>query len=487
MDALPSHHLMPLADAGARLSLLAERVAWELSTLAYPARDWVRPRGDDVRDVVVVGGGQCGLALSFALRRARVTKTEVLDAGAPAGIWLRFARMHTLRTPKHVTGPELGIPSLSVRAWFEARYGEPAWAALMKIPRATWQAYLDWLQGVLELPVTPGWRVSAVAPEADDLLSVMAEREDGTRARWLARHVVLATGVDGAGEWRVPDIVTRSLPADRHAHTAQPIDFAALAGRRVAVLGAGASAFDNAAMALEHGAARVDLLARRAALPAVNPYRWMEFFGFLHHFADLPDAQKWRFMRTIFGMNQPPPQETFSRCAAHAAFHLHLGAPVRTLRMEGDAIAIDTPHGTIAADFLIVGTGLVVEPALRPELAAAAPFIARWRDRYAPPVGDEDAALGAFPYLTGDFAFTERVAGQAPWLSRLRSSSFAAMVSTASSGGISTLRPSVDRIARGITRDLFLDQAEADHAALVAYDERELTDLRLASEGTRPW
>ncbi|MBX9596103.1 MAG: hypothetical protein K2X46_17190, partial [Roseomonas sp.] len=163
MDALPSHHLMPLADAGARLALLAERVAWELSTLAYPARDWVRPRGDDVRDVVVVGGGQCGLALSFALRRARVTKTEVIDAGAPAGIWLRFARMHTLRTPKHVTGPELGIPSLSVRAWFEARHGEPAWAALAKIPRATWQAYLDWLQGVLALPVTPGWRVGAVA------------------------------------------------------------------------------------------------------------------------------------------------------------------------------------------------------------------------------------------------------------------------------------------------------------------------------------
>jgi hypothetical protein len=42
-------------------------------------------------------------------------------------------------------------------------------------------------------------------------------------------------------------------------------------------------------------------------------------------------------------------------------------------------------------------------------------------------------------------------------------------------------------MVRGIARDLFLEQAEADHAALVAYDERELVDLSLASERGRPW
>ena len=487
MDALPPDRLLPLPDAEARLALLAERVAWELATLAYPARDWVRPAGGGVRDVVVVGGGQCGLTTAFALRRARIGDVALLDEGAPSGIWTRFARMHTLRTPKHVTGPELGIPALSARAWFEARHGENAWASLAKIPRETWQEYLGWLERVLALPVRHGWRVTSVMPESDRLLAVDAEQADGTRQRLLARHVVLATGVDGNGAWQVPRMIAQALPPARFAHTAETIDFPRLAGKRVAVLGAGASAFDNAAMALEHGAARVDLLARRPVLPAVNPYRWMEFAGFLNHFADLPDALKWRFMRTIFGMNQPPPQETFSRCAAHPAFHLSLGAPLVSLGMEGEAVRLVTPLGVVMADFLIVGTGLVVEPALRPELAAVEPAIARWRDRFVPPVGEEDAALGAFPYLTGDFAFTERVAGAAPWLSRLRASSFAAMVSTASSGGISTLRPTVDRMVRGIARDLFLEQAEADHAALVAYDERELVDLSLASERGRPW
>ena len=487
MDALPPNRLLPLPDAEARLAHLAERVAWDLATLAYPARDWVRPAGEGVRDVVVVGGGQCGLTTTFALRRARIGNVELLDAGAPSGIWTRFARMHTLRTPKHVTGPELGIPSISARAWFEARHGQAAWAALTKIPREIWQDYLGWLERVLALPVRHGWRVTSVTPDSDTLLAVEAERDDGTRQRLLARHVVLATGVDGNGAWQVPRMIARALPGARFAHTAEAIDFSRLSGRRVAVLGAGASAFDNAAMALEHGAARVDLLARRAVLPSVNPYRWMEFSGFLNHFADLPDAMKWRFMRTIFGMNQPPPQETFSRCAAFRGFHLLLGAPVISVGMAGDAVRLETPQGVVTADFLIVGTGLVVEPALRPELAAVEPAIARWRDRFVPPAGEEDAGLGAFPYLAGDFAFTERVPGAAPWLSRLRASSFAAMVSTASSGGISTLRPTVDRMVRGIARDLFLEQAEADHAALVAYDERELVDLSLASGRETSW
>ncbi|NKC30518.1 FAD-dependent oxidoreductase [Falsiroseomonas selenitidurans] len=478
MDALPP------PDA---LTGLERRVAWELETLAYPARPWVRklahPDGP-VLDVLVVGGGQCGLATAFALQRARIDNIAVLEAAAPgqAGVWTNFARMHTLRTPKHVTGPELGVPSLSVRAWYEARFGAAAWSALHKIGREDWHDYLAWLQRVLALPVRHGWRVTGIAPEGEGLLAVQAEAADGARQRLLARQVVLATGLDGNGGWQVPAMIAAALPASHYAHTAQAIDFARLAGKRVAVLGAGASAFDNAAMALEAGAARVDLLARRPVLPAVNPNRWMEFFGFLHHFTDLPDPQKWRFMQTLFALNQPPPQETFSRCAAQDRFFLHLGAPLDGVAMQGDMVALHTPRAVLAADFLIVGTGLVVDLALRPELAAVAPHVALWRDRFAPAA--QDAGLGAYPYLTDSFAFTERRPGAAPWLARLRSSSFAAMPSTASSAGISTLRPTVERIVRGIARDLFRDQAEADHAALLAYGEKELVDTTLASDRT---
>ena len=66
-----------------------------------------------------------------------------------------------------------------------------------------------------------------------------------------ARRVVLATGIEGSGQWDVPASIRDGLPRRLWAHTREDIDFGALAGKRVAVLGAGASAFDNAATALD--------------------------------------------------------------------------------------------------------------------------------------------------------------------------------------------------------------------------------------------
>jgi cation diffusion facilitator CzcD-associated flavoprotein CzcO len=485
MDSLPQTGVPPLPDAAARLAALEARARWELETLSYPARPWVRPLARDeghVHDVAIVGAGQHGISTAFALRRSAVRDVVVLDA-APlggAGIWRRFARMHTLRTPKHVTGPELGFPALSVRAWYEARFGEAAWASLAKIGREAWHDYLRWLAAQLGQEVAHGWRVTRLSPLDGQVLALETEDAAGERRRVLARHVVLATGMDGVGCWAVPEIVSRALPRDRYAHTAEPIDFAALAGRRVAVVGAGASAFDNAATALEAGVARVDLLARRPALPRVNPNRWIEFAGFLDHYADLPDALKWRYMHTLFTLNQPPPQETWDRCAAFPQFHVHLGAPLQQVAMEDGAIRIETPAAAFTADFLVLGTGLAVDLARRPELAELAPHAALWRDVFTPPPEEAHPTIGGFPYLSPACAFTPRSEAGA-WIRRVRSISFGSLVSTVSSAGISMLRPTVERLARGIARDLFLEQAAEDHARLLAYDERELVSTTLAS------
>ena len=58
---------------------------------------------------------------------------------------------------------------------------------------------------------------------------------------------------------------TFSIPGDVALIGYDDIDFAALRGKVVGVLGAGASALDNAAVALEHGASRVHLFCRRPA------------------------------------------------------------------------------------------------------------------------------------------------------------------------------------------------------------------------------
>ncbi|MCQ8277579.1 NAD(P)/FAD-dependent oxidoreductase [Acetobacteraceae bacterium KSS8] len=464
---------------------LDARVRRDLSLIDYPSRAWVPPRthaGEAVLDVAIVGGGQGGLATAFGLRREKIDNIAVFDRNPDglAGPWVTFARMLTLRTPKHVTGPDLGIPSLSPRAWFEARHGSDAWEALDKISRQDWQEYLNWFRRVLTLPVRSGITVSAIepVPTADGhLLRLTLDSATGTETR-LARKVVLATGIDGSGAWHVPRFIRDAVPADRWAHTSGEIEFGRLHGARIGVLGAGASAFDNAATALEAGAATVTLCLRRPELPRVNPYRWMENAGFLGHFASLPDLDRWRFMKRIFDLNQPPPQDTFWRCRRHAGFSLRTGCPWLGARMERDEIVVDTPDGALRFDFLIVGTGFQVDLSLRPELANFATNIALWRDRFTPPAAEQNALLGSHPYLGAGFEFLERDPGQTPALRHIHNFTFGATPSMGLSGAsISGMRYGVARLVGGLSRALFLDDARAHLQSLLDYDTPELVSL----------
>lgn len=472
---------------------LARRSRYELECLGYPARPWVEPMtfgGEHVHDVIIVGGGQSGVAIAFGLMRERVTDVLVLDR-SPAGRegpWSTFARMRTLRTPKAVVGPDLGIPSLSARAWYEAKFGAPAWDGLDKIPRHHWQDYLLWLRQTIGIAVRNDTEVFDIEPLTADLLAVhLRDVKDGrTLPRLLARKVVLATGIEGGGRWHVPRQVSEALPRQCYAHTAEQIDFSAQSGKRIAVLGAGASAFDNAAVALEHGAASVDLLVRRPQIPAINPNRWIEFAGFLRHFGDLGDDMKWRFMSTLFRMNQPPPQDTFDRCAQFANFRIHLAAPPSAIEHDGRQIVLTTPKGKIAADFLIVGTGLAIDLDIRPELRRVAHAIARWKDRYTPPAAERNDALAQYPYLSTSFQFTERQPGSAPYLRHIYCYTFAAMPSLANSAGISQLKFGVSRVVSGITRDLFVSDAESHLARLRDYKEPELVRATLPNDTAKP-
>jgi cation diffusion facilitator CzcD-associated flavoprotein CzcO len=466
------------------LTDLETRVHADLACLDYPAHPWVPARqhdGQPVLDVLIIGAGQGGLATAFALIREKITNILVVDRAARGeeGVWTTFVRMITLRTPKHVCGPDLGIGSLTPRAWYEARFGEAAWQGLGKIPRERWQDYLNWYRHVLDLPVRNETGIVAIEPRGE----LLAATTDGG-AILLARKIVLATGISGSGAWHIPDFIENNLPRALWGHTSETIDFQALAGKRIGVLGAGASAFDNAATALEAGAARVQLCVRRKRLPRVNPYRWMESAGFLGQFADLPDLMRWRFMRHIFTMNQPPPPDTVARCSAFPQFSAHPGTPWEGARMAGDEIRIATPAGELAFDYVVIGAGFVLDPSRRPELRAFAPFIAKWGDRFTPPPGEEDSTLGSYPYLARSFAFTEREPGRAPALANLHNFTFGATPSMGLSGAsISGLKFGVRRLVDAISRDIFLEDAETHYLSLLRYDEHELTAASWPDEG----
>ena len=83
---------------------------------------------------------------------------------------------------------------------------------------------------------------------------------------------------------------TASKAGGRVFHSSDDIDFARFKGGRIGVLGASASAFDNAAVALETGAAEAHMFVRRPHLPQVNKSKWTAFPGFFLGYRDLDDS-----------------------------------------------------------------------------------------------------------------------------------------------------------------------------------------------------
>jgi cation diffusion facilitator CzcD-associated flavoprotein CzcO len=237
------------------------------------------------------------------------------------------------------------------------------------------------------------------------------------------------------------------------------------------VIGAGASAFDNAAMALEAGAAEVHLLCRRAEIQVIQPYRWLTFRGFLRHFCDLDDVWRWRFMRAILELREGFPQATYDRCARFSNFHLHQGSPVEAAREKGEKIELQTPRGVVQAHFVISGAGTEIDFAERGELKNFAGNIATWADRYQPPTDERNPLLGRYPYLADDYALTERVAGATPWISNVHLFAFASTMSFGPSGSsINAMTTAIPKLVYGLTRGLFRADIERYWDSFRAYD-----------------
>ena len=180
---------------------------------------------------------------------------------------------------------------------------------------------------MLEIPVWNDTEVGALEaenPAAADSLIRVPLRATGVSGRdgvVYAREVVLANGLEGCGEWHVPAQITDAVPPERYAQANGAIDFDALKGKRVAILGANAGAFDNAAVALEAGAREVRLFVRRRDIAKINAHKPFDNIAYLKHFADFDELQRWRITCHVLRTHQPPPQETFDRAAALDGFH----------------------------------------------------------------------------------------------------------------------------------------------------------------------
>ena len=113
------------AFASHRIAELTARVRSELAMLSFATKPWVIPKhhnGRKMLDVVIVGAGQSGLVVGHALKRRGVVNLLLLDRNPRGyeGVWETYARNYEIRSPKDITGADLGVPSLSIQSFFEA-------------------------------------------------------------------------------------------------------------------------------------------------------------------------------------------------------------------------------------------------------------------------------------------------------------------------------------------------------------------------------
>ncbi len=466
-------------DTHQGLQALEQRLHHDLACLCYPPTNWVpatHHHGQRVLDVAVIGGGMCGLVASFALKRAGITHLRILDKSPKGfeGPWVTYARMETLRSPKHLVGPAMGMGALTFRAWYEAQYGAAAWEALDKIPRPQWMDYLRWYRQVLDLPVENDIEVRRIVPQ-DHLLQLELAGPGTSASTLLARKVVLATGREGMGAPAIPAFVA-DLPRERWAHSSDPMDFAALKGRRVVVVGIGASAVDNAAEALEAGASEVRMLIRRSEMPQINKMMGIGSYGFTAGFPNLDDDWRWRFMHYSFTTQTPAPRGSTLRVSRHPNAYFHFGAGVERIAVQGPEVVIDTRDGRrFGTDFVILGTGFTVDPPTRPELAAYADQILLWRHCYTPPKALAHRELGQFPYLSPDFAFREREPGRAPWLGNIHCFNYGATLSLGKvSGDIPAVSDGAQFLAQSLAAGFYRADIERHWQNLLDYAKPEL-------------
>jgi cation diffusion facilitator CzcD-associated flavoprotein CzcO len=268
----------------------------------------------------------------------------------------------------------------------------------------------------------------------------------------MARKIVLATGRGGLGGVKYPGFVG-NLPKTSYAHTCEAIDFHALQGKDVCVLGAGASACDAAAVALEGGARSVNMLSRREQMPRINKFATTVYPGFSSGFVDLPDEAKVKFMEHASEAGAPPPFESLVRLKGHRNFQMLTGVNIKAVNFQENMVWIESEDKIQHYDFLILATGFDIDVSKQPALAKVLPEILLWKEQ----MRDISEKLGKFPYLGKHFQFLEKQKGRAPYLQNIYCYNYASTLSHGQvSGDIPDIGTGAVRLAKGIAADFFI-------------------------------
>ncbi len=190
--------------------------------------------------VVVIGAGPYGLAAAAHLRSVGL---PVRAFGEPLGFWRRnMPAGMLLRSPRRATHIAAPNRELSID-----RYEQDE-GRLVRRPTLRLEEFVDyatWFQR-RAVPDLDSRHVVSVAPVNGRFCVTLDDREELDASR-----VVVAAGLAPFAAW--PQAF-RDLPRSLVSHSSEHDDLAVFSGKRVAVIGAGQSALESAALLNEQGA-----------------------------------------------------------------------------------------------------------------------------------------------------------------------------------------------------------------------------------------
>jgi cation diffusion facilitator CzcD-associated flavoprotein CzcO len=212
-------------------------------------------------DIAIIGAGPYGLsAAAHSLAAGFETRVfgEPMEFWAqkmPEGMLLRSPRVASnLSDPKH---------AFSLEAFEAANHRKPC----APLPLDTFVEYGKWFRQQLGSCVDP----RTVLHVDRDQTGLKVTLQGGEEFR--PKHVVVAAGI---GPFRKKPSVFQDLSPQQVIHCYEGRDVRRFAGKRVAVIGAGQSALESAAL-LHEAKAQVEIIVRRPTL------RWIGMHSWLHH------------------------------------------------------------------------------------------------------------------------------------------------------------------------------------------------------------
>ena len=214
-------------------------------------------------EVVVVGAGPYGLSAAAYLKAKGV---DVRIFGRPMAFWAdKMPAGMLLRSPRVASNISDPAHRTTLDA-FETSAGVPPRAP---VPLETFVEYGRWFQRQM-LPGLEQREIASVNRNANGFTVALEEGEV-----LHSRRVVIAGGI-GPFQ-RIPTEFT-SLPPSQLSHCYQGCDIKAFPGRRVAVIGAGQSALECAALLHEAGA-KVEVIAKIQELRWIGQHPWLHRLG----------------------------------------------------------------------------------------------------------------------------------------------------------------------------------------------------------------